>query len=243
MTPKLLPLGDELKALAAEDRATLNGHPSLEELLAYQEGALPAEREEALREHLVLCEECSARLLDLDEFLAAEPPEGDEPLPDAQVAAAWERLRPRLPSALPRPLRRRARMSRLAWPLAAGLLLVVFAGRMVWQSRATGVPQLVELDFSRPETRGMDDAYSALASRPLVLRAKNLPGSNGPLRAQVLRAEDGQIAWTGETLPFRGESPFALGTVPRGTLKRGVYGVQVYGERGELIRSFGLHIR
>jgi hypothetical protein len=238
---QLLPLEDALKALAAEDRAEGIDHPSLETLLAYQEGSLPADPAEALREHLVLCEECSARLLDLDEFLAAEPPEGDEPVPDSQVAAAWERLRPRLPSALPRPLRRRVPLSRLAWPLAAGLLLVVFAGRMVWQSRSTapGKPQIVELDFSRPQTRGVDDAYSCFASRPLVLRAQNLLPTNSPLRTEVLRAGDGHIAWTGEAPP---ESPFALGTVLPGTLERGVYWVRVYREHGELIRSFGLHV-
>lgn len=47
----------------------LAGHPSSATLAAYHEGELTPSQDDALQEHLVACELCVARLLDLHEFL------------------------------------------------------------------------------------------------------------------------------------------------------------------------------
>jgi len=84
----------ELKAtLIAVQRAgprQLGSHSTLEELQAYHQMSLPADRQEEIADHLVLCEDC--RLLLLYEVIAGP----GSALPASEVAEAWERILPHM---------------------------------------------------------------------------------------------------------------------------------------------------
>lgn len=62
-------------------------HPSAERLVAYRAGELTAAEQEAMRDHLALCRECTDILLDLA---------GESRGPDPERDAAWEKVLPGL---------------------------------------------------------------------------------------------------------------------------------------------------
>jgi hypothetical protein len=85
-----------LRALAARERRALDDHPTPEILVAYRAGKLPAEEQEALRDHLALCPDCAEMLLDLATFEQFTPTEEPAGLTDSDVGAAWQRMQQRL---------------------------------------------------------------------------------------------------------------------------------------------------
>jgi hypothetical protein len=89
-----------LRALAARERRALDDHPTPETLVAYRAGELPAEDQEALRDHLALCPDCAEMLLDLATFEQFTPPEESAGLTDGDVGAAWQRMQQRLAPAV-----------------------------------------------------------------------------------------------------------------------------------------------
>lgn len=84
-----------LRALVEEQRRGLSAHPTPEELISYHGSELSVEEEKHVQDHLVLCRECTALLLDLAAFPALDQ-EGARQLSDAEVAAAWRALQPQL---------------------------------------------------------------------------------------------------------------------------------------------------
>lgn len=84
-----------LRALAEARRQGQGGHPPPEALAAYAGGVLPASEVESLREHLAVCPECTAFLLDYDDFLDSGTPggEGPEALGAEDLDEQWRRLR------------------------------------------------------------------------------------------------------------------------------------------------------
>lgn len=56
------------RQLLAQEQQAMVSHPGVDELVALQEGRLPADRAEALRAHLALCPECADDFLDLEVF-------------------------------------------------------------------------------------------------------------------------------------------------------------------------------
>lgn len=74
----------------------MDEHPTPETLVAYHAGELPADEQEALRDHLTLCHDCADLLLDLVSFAEFTPPEQAPILVDSEVEGAWQRFQPRL---------------------------------------------------------------------------------------------------------------------------------------------------
>jgi hypothetical protein len=139
---------ESLRELAAR-RLAAEGHPTPEDLAAYQAGELGTDQRERIKDHLAICEDCSRLLLDLAEFERFEPARESIAPVDARAEASWQRLRERLkeeaeergevereeehadeavPILKPFPSRRRMpiwRRPALPWALAAGLALCV----------------------------------------------------------------------------------------------------------------------
>jgi len=76
-------------------------HPTPDQWIAYHRGALSAEEEARLQEHLVRCRDC----LDLAEGAAAfaQPDEGPNAGQEVETAALWRLLRPQLDSRIDPP--------------------------------------------------------------------------------------------------------------------------------------------
>lgn len=85
-----------VRAYAAGQRRSREGHPTVEELVAYHRGRLAKEAEELLRDHLALCKDCARMLLDLEAFPDLEPPSEAHHLSDEDVEEAKEALRSRI---------------------------------------------------------------------------------------------------------------------------------------------------
>lgn len=78
-----------------ESWASGKGHPSTEVLRAYQRGELARESADRLRDHFVLCPQCTQTLLDLAAFFNSEPTPGRQD--PEEVLAAWDDLVRTLP--------------------------------------------------------------------------------------------------------------------------------------------------
>jgi hypothetical protein len=160
---------ESLRELAAR-RLAAEGHPTPEDLAAYQSGELAMDQRERIKDHLAICEDCSRLLLDLAEFERFEPARESIAPVDARAEASWQRLRERLkeeagerdevereeehadeavPILKPFPARRRVpvwRRPALPWALAAGLALCVAGLGM----RSENLERRVE-DLTRPQ--------------------------------------------------------------------------------------------
>lgn len=244
-------LGEALKTLAASEPAVLGPHLPLAVLVAYREGSLPENEAEEVREHLVLCRACSEQLLDLAEFEEAAPHLGDNPLSEGDVAAAWEKLKVRLPEARTDSggetrARPRSFLSRFALPLAACVALsaTFIAVRWTAHNREAALrnPQNFVLEVGQGGTRGPEDSLTGSASRPLALYARGVSPEVTRVRVEILRALDGNDVWSGEDQQRGSDGePVALGIVPAGKLEPGSYTVVIYGDgRDDPLDSFSL---
>ncbi|HTQ81161.1 MAG TPA: zf-HC2 domain-containing protein, partial [Thermoanaerobaculia bacterium] len=83
-----------LGELAHRDRMERD-HLTADELVAWQEGALPAAEAERAAEHLAACTECSALLLDLAELCNPASASAFPPPSEIEVAAVWRGVRER----------------------------------------------------------------------------------------------------------------------------------------------------
>ncbi|HEX9735481.1 MAG TPA: hypothetical protein VGG06_26230 [Thermoanaerobaculia bacterium] len=73
-----------------------DGHPAVEELVAYHRDELAGEARERLQDHLVLCKECARLLLDLENLVGLEPPSEAHRLSDDDVEEAKAALKARI---------------------------------------------------------------------------------------------------------------------------------------------------
>lgn len=69
-------------------------HPAPETLLAYRNDELSADQDDAVREHLVECADCTGLVLELT--TARETEDTHEELSEIDVQRAWRRVRPQL---------------------------------------------------------------------------------------------------------------------------------------------------
>jgi hypothetical protein len=125
-------MSDELRDALKE--MDLDAHPDPERLAAYHAGELSPEEEGRVQDHLALCRECAALLLDLDGladpgFGAGADLSGKE--------AVWQRLREEIgkeeiPSAPVVPFRRPVRSSPRWLQALAASLLVATLGLSLW---------------------------------------------------------------------------------------------------------------
>jgi hypothetical protein len=86
-------------AMMRAEPSVADGHPTIDELIAYRAGELPATERERLQEHLAACKECFEELRELDAFAAvptAEAAVSGSGVVDFEVAAFWRQLRPQL---------------------------------------------------------------------------------------------------------------------------------------------------
>lgn len=187
---------ESLRELAAR-RLAAEGHPTPEDLAAYQAGELAMDQRERIKDHLAICEDCSRLLLDLAEFERFEPARESIAPVDARAEASWQRLRERLkeeaeergemereedadeavPILKPFPARRRVpvwRRPALPWALAAGLALCVAGLGMRMGSLERQVEDLARPQFLR--------AVVPLYSEDEVTRGGSDAGS--PIRAR-----------------------------------------------------------
>ena len=121
------------------EQGGIGPHVGLKRLMAYRQGALPADEREELQEHLSLCPRCTERLLELRNFVAASL-QGDAAGPESLRQEAWESLAQHLPQkeSMIRPITSaaggktpRRRVPAFAYAAAAALLLAVL-GFSIW---------------------------------------------------------------------------------------------------------------
>jgi|HubBroStandDraft_3_1064219.scaffolds.fasta_scaffold02674_2 hypothetical protein len=98
--PDRAALGPAIQALAEQDRRELGSHLDADQLVAYHERRLAEAEAEHVRDHLALCGECAALLLDLASFSAPEPAAPAAPSRE-EVERAWRDLAPRLAGSVP----------------------------------------------------------------------------------------------------------------------------------------------
>jgi tetratricopeptide (TPR) repeat protein len=105
-------------------------HPSYDDLAAFADGVLPADRADTIREHLASCAMCLGAYSDALELRTAEAVEVP---PELIARAAHVPLRPSAAASLPR---RRMSPVRIAWAGAAMVVVVVGAWGVVTSMRS-----------------------------------------------------------------------------------------------------------
>lgn len=242
-------LRDAMQEIAGRD---LDAHPDPKRLAAYhsgQAGELSPEEKGRVQDHLALCRECAALLLDLDgladpDFGVGADLSGKE--------AVWRSLKEEMaPPAPVVPLRRPARSSpRWLQALAASLLIATF-GLSFWVASLRR--ELSTLDANAPVL----DLYSGTARgegspAPIVTVPAGgrsfilIPNSASHrryerYRFEILRGRGGKV-WEGEI--ERNPPPldnFNSVSVPRRAVEPGDYRFRLFGRRGdreELIEEY-----
>lgn len=122
-----------------------DGHPDVDELVAYHEGTLSPTEERRVQDHLVACRECAALAADLEGL--GEPGFGaGEDLPEGAGDLVWEKVREEIrkePAAQelppPLPFRPRERGASPRWLQAlAASLLAATVGLSYWVADLRG---------------------------------------------------------------------------------------------------------
>ena len=202
--------------------------PHLEEvqLEQYSMGSLPEQHTPAFEEHLLACEGCQARLLEMDIYITA-------------VRTVSPRLR-KQPRAMPGWVGELVAMVTGAkipvmTGFAAALALLVLLRAPV-ALNPPSAPFAVALE-ARRGAEGIPDT-KAPAGRPLVLKVDltELPALPG-YRLEVVD-RSGKGAWQAIVKPEGNRIEQALDA----RLLRGLYFVRLYAPEGELLREFSLHI-
>lgn len=240
------------------------GHPDAETLAAYHARELPEEAELRIQEHLLVCRECAALLLDLDRL--GDPDFGrDVEIPAGTGEAVWERLRqeireePAAPPAgtIPFPSRRRTEPPRWLSALAAALLVAVI-GLSAW---VASLRRTVE-DLSRPEVNApvldlvplgvgpRDEVAPPEAEVPSGARMFTLilsPARRGDLQdyeVEIAPAGGGAV-WRERGIRPNVYGSFSL-TVPRRALGTGEHRLRLFGigsgGNRELLGEYALRI-
>jgi protein kinase-like protein/putative zinc finger protein len=223
--------GETVKALLEESRRHLRGHCTLAELAAYHQGALSAERQESVAEHLAVCEDCTILLL-----YAVAGPDGSEAHsepPDPELEADWDQFRLHLKNRHPQwrslaslpPVRRLP--VREALPLALEISRALVAlhseGRILTDLRAENAllsptgqvrllerglappPESLEVGYERSAEAAVIDLYRALS--PEQIAGEEPSQRSNLFSLGVLLYE----LFTGIS-PFRGDTPLSTAT-------------------------------
>jgi hypothetical protein len=220
-------------------------HPPVRRLVAYHRGELPPAETAAMTEHLSLCTECSALLLDAAEFFA-----GDEEEPEpADLEASWQALQeaargatkrpvaaipaPPAPRSIPR--RPILRSLPFAYGLAACFAALSVALLVVRPPSAPLQPHVNDglYDLTSTSQRGEGSRETPIrfqgpgSSAYLILNPAAPPGS--PRYGLRLRSADGRVAWRSEGLKLETTlGPFHV-SLPAGAFPPGRYSLELYG--------------
>jgi hypothetical protein len=237
-------MSEELRN-ALSEWALPDAHPDPERLAAYhssQAGELSPEEEGRIQDHLALCRECAALLLDLDGL--ADPGFGADADPTAKETV-WQNLREAIaPQARVLPLRRTAPSSpRWLQALAASLLIAtlslslwVGSLRRTVAELSSPEPNAPVLDLYSSGTRGEGSPAPVLTVPSgarlftLLLNSAGQRRYEG-YRVEILRVGGGKVWENREIEPFSFGS-YSL-TIPRRAVGPGDYRVRLFGRRGE----------
>ena len=200
-------------------------HPTEDLLEEYSFGRIREPGLTSLEEHLLICAQCQAQLLAIDEYRAVLK----------SGIAAFERDRQRALAASPR----------FAFPklpgrmLLAAAALLMFAGAIAWRlyepARDVSEPMTVRLIALRGS--GGDDSAHARAGRrlELVIDRMDLPSSLS-YRLEIVSSSGRQV-WSGITR-VAGQD---ISADVDAHFQSGVYWVRLYSGE-QLRREFALHI-
>jgi len=216
-----------LARLTAEDRETLGPPPTVDELLAFEEGSLLPEETERVRRLLVAYPE-------LARALAHPVAEDDEPLPRGEIDGRWTEFQRTLP--------RRPELGRVLvfWRASAALAaaLALAFGGMLWQARHDlGRPHVIA-DEHLLEPDGQRGAGEvALAVSPHAdwcLLTVPIIGAGGyeDYRLDIHAPGKEQPAWRSGVLSRRSNDAFSIVVPSRFLASPGSYQVVLYGVRG-----------
>jgi hypothetical protein len=235
-----------LRRLAAKVREGQDpaAHPSVEDLVAYHAGELPAERDEALRQHLLLCRDCPDLILALDGF--TKLPNGEGEVAPAGMDSAWEAVRRQLAqegwfqggkgkAPRPRPffLMPRSLLAAAAIALVAGLGLLFLAlpsgprPRVVTQPRSGAA--VADLG---PDVRGPVQAITISKSAERFFLSAAPEGPPFPEYRVELRTAEAprRLLWSATWRPTEGTPDLFL-EIPRGFLSGGEYLLELRGRK------------
>jgi hypothetical protein len=240
-------LVEALRAMAEEETAA--GHPGAEELAAYSDGGLPADREDQVQEHLAFCRECAARMADVAQLAASE-----EPRFDAGTGSLWRPEPDRSVSSV----EPEGRWSAHRWliPLAAALLLAVLGlSAWVYELRSTlerlSRPQLntpVAVLMPGAFLREAEEQWTVIdppAGVEAVTLVLSLQESARFEEYSLEIATEDQVRWRGGGLERNVEGSFSV-SLPRAWLSPGRLHLRLFGQQnGEkhLLATYPLEIR
>ena len=224
-------------------------HPAPEELLSYRDGTLPSEPADRLREHFLICSECTRAYLDLLGF---------RPQADDDLAPAWRAMQARL-AALEEgtpetgepwwegsPLSSAPRLALATTVLVALLGAAAFYASHLFVKLRTAERQLAE--YERPQTNlatayllpegsvRSDGSSSSVAlpagARFLYLRLILLEPSEYDRLALDIFDGQGRLIDRLSGLSV-GENGHVLLALPAGLLPEGEYRLKLSGDSGE----------
>ena len=230
---------------ALSERTLPDAHPDPERLAAYhssQAGELSPEEEGRIQDHLALCRECAALLLDLDGL--ADPDFGA----GADLAGkenVWQGLKQEMaPQAKVVPLRRPVRPSPPWLQALAASLLIATLGLSLWVASlrrtvaelSSPEPNAPVLDLYASGTRSEGSPAPALTVPSnakfftLILNAAGQRRYEG-YRVEILGAGGGEV-WSDRRIEPSSFGSFSL-TLPRRAVGPGDFRVRLFGQSGE----------
>lgn len=233
-------MSEELKD-AMKELAAPGSHPAPEKLAAYHAGELSPEEEGRIQDHLALCRECAALLLDLDGL--ADPDFGA----GADLAGketVWQSLREEIsPRAQVVPLRRPVPSSPRWLQALAASLLIATLGLSLW---VVSLRRTVAELSAPQENAPVLDLYSGTARgegspAPVLTVPSNIRfftiilNPAGQRRYERYRVEiaraGGEKVWSGQGIEPSPFGSFSL-TLPRRAVGPGDYRVRLFGRSG-----------
>lgn len=237
-----------------KERHVMNDHPSVDELVDYQEERLAGETAQRVRRHLARCRECSEDMLELEDW-DPEAPVDSALLPTAEkTTETWRALRRRLeeeaqalsvarvPVPMPAAVPSSSRSPLLRFlPLAASILIAV-TGIASWLAGGlTGdgvvgpnpfVFDLVPDGADRIRAAALQEVEVPARLDPLVPRL-NLGDQTpyGGYRAEIVDDSGAVVWWQGDLL--RQPAGHFNALIPREQLPPGSYRLRLTGNRGD----------
>lgn len=230
-------------------------HPSVDRWIAYRDGALAAEEEKQLQQHLMGCRECVTLVLDLDAFLLPEAMDRSG-ISDFEVVAAWRAVR----SAIDWDVEKKR------WHIPAILaasLVVAALGLSTWtalEHRSVTELRRLVTELSQPQINvPIRDLYPDTATRsgspPLATEVPdqtrfitlilNLPEPREFPEFQVEIIDSaGTAIWRGRGLEMSPYGTFTLG-LARDFLPTGEHRILLFGLDGDrrvLIQPYAVQI-
>jgi hypothetical protein len=212
--------------------------PHLEEsqLEKYSMGILPEQQTASFEEHLLVCETCQDRLLEMDAFVNA-------------VRSVSPKLRDELEN---EPSRERKEFRAAGWlrelwsiltsakvPVmlagAAALVLMLAIPRYAVQTRGAVEPYAITLE-ARRGIEGLSQAR-APEGRPLTLRVDLTELPSFPEYGVEVVGGQGEQILRSSAKPNAGTLSIASGKLPQG-----IYFVRLFAPDQELLREFTLHV-